>query len=235
MYSGPSKIAEAMAAIFTPPACREEVLGDLHERHSSSGHYRLDALRTVPIVIMSRIRRTSDPRVLLLQAFALYTSFLGAARLKDQLFLSEQWGLVRLAIPAAVAILGLILDDAYARPGRRPTLKLLQGPVLGLALALASQGAFRIGNPDWGVPSWIVLYGCAISLLVSSAVRMLFPPVADQLRGSRVPAGWLKESGGLAENPGTGIRATALPKRWLVTLGFILLLVLMIAYQVWKG
>src|SRR5437016_2809889 len=46
MCSGPSKAAEAIVAVFVPPACREEVLGDLHERYSSPRQYALDALRT---------------------------------------------------------------------------------------------------------------------------------------------------------------------------------------------
>jgi hypothetical protein len=50
MYPGPSKTAEAIVAVFVPPACREEVLGDLHERYSSAGQYGLDALRTIPLI-----------------------------------------------------------------------------------------------------------------------------------------------------------------------------------------
>jgi hypothetical protein len=250
MNSGPSKTAEAIVAVFVPPACREEVLGDLHERYSSSGQYGLDAVRTIPLVIISRIRRTADPQVLLMQAFALYASFLGAAWLKDRTFLSEQWGLLRLAIPAGMATLGLMLEDAYARPGRRSPLKLARGPVLGLGLALASQGMFRISNPDLALPTWITFYGCTLSLLLSSAVRMLFPPATDQLQGANVPADWLKQSSGSLGNAGTSTRVVkgvaaivavvivgtwmanhaALPKARIVTL----LLVLLIAYQVWK-
>jgi hypothetical protein len=250
MNSGPSKTAEAIVAVFVPPACREEVLGDLHERYSSSGQYGLDAVRTIPLVIISRIRRTADPQVLLMQAFALYVSFLGAAWLKDRTFLSEQRGLLRLAIPVGMATLGLILEDAYAKPGQRSPLKLARGPVLGLGLALASQGMFRISNPDLALPTWITFYGCALSLLLSSAVRMLFPPATDQLQGANVPADWLKRSSGSLGNAGTSARAvkgvaaivaaviagawmanhTALPKAQIVTL----LLVLLITYQVWK-
>ena len=250
MHFGPSKTAEAIVAVFVPPACREEVLGDLHERYSSSGQYGLDAVRTIPLVIISRIRRTADHQVLLMQAFALYASFLGAAWLKDRTFLSDQWGLLRLAIPAGMAMLGLILEDAYAKPGRRSPLKLARGPVLGLGLALASQGIFRISNPDLALPTWIMFYGCALSLLLSSAVRMLFPPVSEQLQGANVPADWLKQSSGSLGNAGTSTRAVkgvaaivaavivgtwmadraALPKARIVTQ----LLVLLIAYQVWK-
>ena len=61
MHAGPSKTAEAIVAVFVPPACREEVLGDLHERYRFPLQYGLDALRTVPLVIISKIRRTADP------------------------------------------------------------------------------------------------------------------------------------------------------------------------------
>jgi hypothetical protein len=249
MHTGPSKTAEAVAAVFIPPACREELLGDLHERYSSSRQYGLDAVRTIPLVIISRIRRTVDPQVLVMQAFALYASFLSAAWLRDRALLSEQWGLLRLVIPAGMAMLGLILEDAYAKPGRRSPLKLVRGPALGLALALASQGMFRISNPDLALPSWIAFYGSGLCLLLSSAIRMLFPPATDQ-RQANVRADWLKRSGGSfgnaeAASPAVTFCAAivavitvaawiaeraALPKGRFITL----MLVLMIAYQVWK-
>jgi len=222
MRSGPSKAAEAIVAIFVPPACREEVLGDLHERYTSTRQYGVEALRTVPLVIMSRIRRTADPQVLLMQAFAWYVSFLGAAWLRDRAFLNEQWGLLRLAIPGAVAMFGLILEDAYAKPGWRSPLCLARGPVLGLGLALASQGMLRIRNPDLAVPSWIVFYGCATSLLLSTAVRILFPPASAQLRGAHVPADWLKRSG----------ISRDVPTRRIVTWLLVLSVVVLIAFQV---
>ena len=102
MSSGPSKIAETIVGVFVPPACREEVLGDLYERYRSAGRYGLDAARTVPLVIASRIRRTANAQVLPMQAFALYEAFLGAAWFTNRAFLSERWGLPRLAIPTAI-------------------------------------------------------------------------------------------------------------------------------------
>ena len=250
MSSGPSKAAEAIIAIFAPPACREEVLGDLHERYSSPRQYYLDASRTVPLVIISRIRRTTDPQVLLIQAFVLFVAFLGAAWLRDGAFLREQWGLLRLAIPAGMAMLGLILEDTYANPGRRSALKLVRGPVVGLGLASVSQGIFWASNPELAVPRWIMLYACAMSLLLSSAVRMLFPPATNQLQGVNAPVLWLKQASGSTESPQGLIRIlkgvaaifvvmsigtwladrAALPKLQILTL----VLVLWIAYQVWK-
>ena len=228
MSSGPSKIAEATVAVFVPPACREEVLGDLHQRYRSPGQYALDATRTVPLVIMSRIRRTANRQVLLMQAFALYESFLAAAWFEDRAFLSEQWGLPRLAIPAAMALLGSILEDTYARPGRRSGLQLARGPVFGVIFAIASQGLLRIGNPDLALPIWVTYYGCAFSLVLSSAVRMLFPPPADRLQGINVPADWLKPSS-TSSSAGTG--TGGVPRTRLLTL---LLVVLLLVYVVWK-
>jgi hypothetical protein len=230
MDSGPSKAAEAIVAVFLPPACREEVLGDLHERYRSPRHYGLEALRTVPMVILSRIRRTADPQVILMQAFALYVSFLGAAWFKDAALLRSQWGLLRLAIPPGMGLLGLILEDTYANPGRRSPLSLVRGPVLGLAFALVSQAVFRTGNSDLAVPRWILFYGCATSLLLSSAVRMLFPPGMDQLQGGNAPALWLKQAGGAGENsPGIipGVKGVAAVVAAAITLMFI-------AYHLWK-
>jgi hypothetical protein len=199
MPSGPSRIAEALVAFFTPPACREEVLGDLHERYSSSAQYGWEALCTVPMVIASRIRRTADAQVLTMQAFALCLSFLGAAWFADRALIRQQWGLLRLAIPAAMALAGIVFEDAYASPGRRSPLKLVRGPVVGLGLALFSQAVFWSGHPDLAVPRWIAFNGCALSLLLSSAIRLSFPPPGDQLQGASAPAYWLKrgkESGG---------------------------------------
>lgn len=232
MCSGPSKAAEAIVAVFVPPACREEVLGDLHERYSSPRQYGLDALRTVPLVITSRIRRTADAQVLLIQAFALYMSFLGAAWFKDGALLREKWGLLRLAVPAAIAMLGLILDDAYADPGRRSPLKLIRGPVLGLGLALVSQGVFWAGNPDLAVPRGIMFYGCAMSLLLSSAVRLSFPPTTDQLQGANAPALWLKQAGGSGGNP-QGIIGVVKGVAGIVAAAAVVLFV-WTAYQIWK-
>jgi hypothetical protein len=250
MYSGPSKTVEAIVAVFVPPACREEVLGDLHERYRSPRQYTLDALRTVPLVIISRIRRTADPQILVMQAFVLYVSFLGAAWLRDRALLGEQWGLLRLAIPAAMMILGLILDDTYANPGRRSALNPARGPVLGLIFVLTSQEMFQISNPDLALPRWITFYGCAMSFLLSSAVRMWFPPVTDQLQGANAPAHWLKQAGGSSENPQGDIRVlkavfvivtVAIVGTWMFmraapprTQIVPILLVLLVAYQVWK-
>jgi hypothetical protein len=182
MNSGPSKLAEALAAAFTPPSCREEVIGDLHERYRSPRQYGLDVLRTVPLVVISRIRRTADPQLVVIQAFAVYVSFLGAAWITDRTFSGQEWRWSRLAIPAATTVLGLILEDAYANPGRRSPLQLVRGPAAGIGLALLLEGVFWLGNPDLGLPGWIALYGCSMGFVLTSAVRLLFQPATNHLQ-----------------------------------------------------
>jgi hypothetical protein len=222
MSSGPPKIAETMVALLIPPACREEIVGDLHQRFESPLQYAADAFHTVPLVVLSRMRRTADPQILLIQAFALYMSFLGAAWLADPSLLQRRWGLFRLAIPAAITLLGLLLDDIYANPATRSALHFARGPLLGILLAFASQEMLWLGKPDLTVPRSIVFYGCAMSLLLSSALRMLFPPVTSRLLGAHIPAFWLKRAGSRAAPQGI-LRALkylspamALAALWLV-------------------
>jgi hypothetical protein len=121
---GPSKLAERIVGFFLPPARREEVLGDLHERYRSPSKYAWDAITTVPLVIASGIQRTADAHLLLIQALVLYAILVGAAWLWDRELLQDTWGLVRLAVPPAILTLGSALQGAYARPEG----KLARGP-----------------------------------------------------------------------------------------------------------
>jgi hypothetical protein len=223
--SGPSTAAEALVARFVPPACSEEVVGDLHERYRSGWQYGFEALYTVPLVVISRIRRTADPQILLIQAFALAVSFLGAAWFRDGALLRSPWGLPRLAVPGAMALLGLVLEDAYAKPGRRTAAELVRGPVVGIGLAALSQAVLG-GRVD--LPRWVMLYGCGMSLLLCSAVRMLFPPGAGQVQGANAPpALWLKQAG-----QGGG-DWECWPR--LIHRGGLLLLAALAAIWIWRG
>jgi hypothetical protein len=217
---GPPRILETLAGFFIPPACREVVLGDLHERHilrlgtrgacRGLAQYLADVLSTVPLVILSRIRRTTDFQVLPMEAFVLYLSFWGAARFMDAAFLNDRLGLLRLAIPAATALLALMLEDAYAMPGRRWPMKAIRAPLFGLGMAFWSQAMLAVGNPELALPRWILWCGAATGLLLVAAVRMLFPPPADRPQGAtsnagqNSPAFWLQQASEPARlSPGT--------------------------------
>jgi hypothetical protein len=190
----PPRILETLIALFIPPASREVVLGDLHERYTGLAHYLADVLVTVPLVIVSRIRRTTDFQVLLMEACLLYLSFWGTARLAGAAFLSERFGLLRLAIPAATGLLALMLEDAYAMPGRRWPMKTVRAPLFGLGIAFLSQAVLPAGNPDLTLPRWIMWCGAGTGLLLVTAVRMLFPPLADRPQGATGPAFWLQQA-----------------------------------------
>ena len=176
MSTSPPKAAQAIVALLIPGACREEVLGDLQERSASRAQYFGDALSTVPLVILSRIRRTSDPQLLLMCAFVLYLSFYGAAWFRNPSLLYEPWALVYIAIPGAVALLAIGLEDAYARSGHRSPLRLIRGPLLGAVWTILCQCALWSSHSRLALPLWTVLYGSAMALLLTSGLRILFAP-----------------------------------------------------------
>ncbi|HEX3745665.1 MAG TPA: hypothetical protein VHW09_17105 [Bryobacteraceae bacterium] len=200
MPSGPARFAEAIVGFFVPPACREEVVGDLHERYRSPLQYVIEALFTVPLVIVSRIRRTADVQIVAMQGCALYMSFLGAAWLGGGAVFREPWSILRLALPGAMVLAGVILDDAYARPGVRLALQLARGPFIGNAIALACQAMLWGGHSAVAIPPPIAFSGCAMSLLFSSGIRLLFPPLREQPLGATAPAFWLKRGAVADEN-----------------------------------
>lgn len=178
---GPSQIMEAIIGFFIPPACREEVLGDLHERFQDRRRYILEALRTVPMVIWSRIRRTTEPGVLLLEAFALYLSFAGTAlAMGNGRFLTEQTGYLRLTLPVLMALVSLVLVDAYVRTERRPLL----GAITGFC-ATITQARLQATNLELAFPSFrMVLIASLAGMLLVTGLRLLFAPDNNRTTGA---------------------------------------------------
>ena len=184
MPPAPHRFIETLIGLLIPPVSREHVLGDLHERYRSTGQYIHDAIRTVPFVILSRIRRTTDPQLLLMEAFALYLSFVTTAWwLGPPSFLYEQWGLLRLAIPTAVTLLTLTLVDAYVDPSRRSVLKPAIQAAVGIGFAFLSQATLWIAGGDFALPWKIMLYGAGGSLILISALRFFFAAPEIRPRG----------------------------------------------------
>ncbi|HYK59541.1 MAG TPA: hypothetical protein VEV85_08935 [Bryobacteraceae bacterium] len=202
----PPRILERIATLLIPPACREEVLGDLQERCASSWGYFKDALFAIPCVIASRIRRIVDPPVLLLHAMVVYLSFLLAAWIADGALPAGEGELWRLVIPSCAVLAGIILAEVYAKPGAASRFQSLRGPLLGAGLAFVSRIA---------VPFRVVLYGAALSLILASTTNILFPPITLRPQGASVPTLWLKHS---AAKPSSF--------KWLVAALALLLLLL---------
>jgi hypothetical protein len=202
------------------------VVGDLHERYRSPLRYAADTLSTVPLVIFSRVRRTSDPRVVLTQFLALYLSFLQAAWMADGTLLRDSYGLLRLAAPTLVALLGLALHDAYSNLKPPSADGTVRGPLVGMGLALGSQAILWAEYSGLAVPRVTLAFGCVMGLLFSTGVRMLFPPVSSHPQGAGAPAFWLRLDGAPVVIP-------AALMRWLKGIASILaiLLFVLIAFQ----
>jgi hypothetical protein len=188
MESGPSKISEAMARCLVPPACREEVLGDMRERHQRLAPYLLEAAQVIPCVIYSRICRTTDAMVGLMEALSMYTTFVIAAWSLDRALLSDERGFVRLAIPTAICLVATILGDAYSNPQKRWPLKPIAAPTLGFAFASIVQCMLK----RWALPLPVFAWGSAVSLLLVATLRLIFPPVTDRPQAANIPAHWQK-------------------------------------------
>lgn len=186
MKARPPKVTETMLAVLIPAVCREHVLGDLHERFTSMRQYVVDGAHTVPYVILSRIRRVTDTRVLLMEASALYFSFMSAAwKLEGFAFLHEQRSFIRLAIPTVVALLALVAGDAYSDPGspKSPLRPVLEAMV-GVGFAFLSEVVLEAANARLALPRWVVLSGCTMAIVLVSALRIMFPRNANRPRGA---------------------------------------------------
>jgi hypothetical protein len=171
MAAGPSRKLESLVGLLIPPACREEVLGDLCERYRGPGQYVADGARVALFVNLSGIRRTTSAQLLLMEAMMLYLSFLTAAWFLDRRFLNDEWGLLRLAAAPAIALFVLRLNDAWAMPRKQSAFRSTLGVAAGVGVACLCQ----IG----ALPAGVDLLGAGISLLLVSAVRVLFLPGTD--------------------------------------------------------
>ena len=133
-----------------PPAAREAVAGDLWETYQSPHQYAVEALCTVPLVVLSQMRRNLNPLVLMLQGTMIFLGLGGAATL--------------IFLPL------LMLRDAY-QPVTRPTprncireaILLSSGAMILLLLIMSIHSPFPVRS---GVDSftWLSLFLAALFL-----------------------------------------------------------------------
>lgn len=173
------QLLEKVFGFLLPQACREHVLGDLHEKYKSPRRYLREAFAVLAPVIMSRIRRATDFQAFLMETFAVYLSFLAAAWwLGEKAFLYDHAGFVRLAIPTAVTAIILLLCNAYADPAKK--LSLIQ-PVLqsagAIAVAFLGQAVFFDTRASLAIPFGIMLGASYTSVVLVSTLRIIFPPI----------------------------------------------------------
>jgi hypothetical protein len=171
------RLVENLLYLLLPPDCREHVLGDLQERCTSTKSYLMDALSVLGPVIISRIRRTTDFQVFLMEALTIYVCLATAAwYLGEQSFLYSDAGFVRLVLPTSVAVIALLFCNAYSDLNRRSLNTAILQSAGSLSLATLGQALIFDAHADLAVPFRILLYGSFFSCLLISPLRILFPP-----------------------------------------------------------
>ena len=171
-------LIDAVVRTLIPSACREHVVGDLWERYTSPGSFVIDAIRTVPFIIASQIRRTSTIGLVSIEAFLFCIGFAVGAG-----------GLIRVIVPVVAALLGLVLRDAYKTGFSLSALQVLRDVTVRAGAVLASQGLVALLWP--GVPSPLpaVATGAGASGMVF-LLRLQNPGLGKQPRHAfaQVPA-----------------------------------------------
>ena len=176
MSPGPPKAIERFVAILIPPACREHVVGDLRERYTTTAYYIAESIVTIPFVVYSRIRRTTDSGVLLLEALALYISLFASAWAFDRPFLYGDYGLLLLSIPAVLTLIALMFIDAYASPGKHSPLKPILDAALAIGIGFLAEALLLTIDREWLLPRWTLVGGMGAGLVIIATLRLLFPP-----------------------------------------------------------
>jgi hypothetical protein len=173
METHPPKILEVIVGRLIPPACREYVLGDLCERYTSPRQYVMDAVRTVPRVIMSRIRRTAVPQILLAEVGVSYLSFLGAAlMLVGPPFLDGWPAGLRLSLPVLTAVAVLVTRDAYAHAETRSPHDVVLDVIIVVVGTGLSQTILAAVMPWLALPRGVIIQGSLVSAFALALVRV---------------------------------------------------------------
>ena len=165
MTSRPPAAIESVVALFVPPLAREHVLGDLAERYTSRGQYVRDALRTVPAVVTSQIRRTSFFPLWPMIGLGLTIAFGRGA---------EAWW-PRAVIASVLTLLAFMFRDAYRVPDlEHPRRKGLADIAIVAGIVLASETVVGLWHPEWVITSE-GLRGGALALAVLYLLRLQNP------------------------------------------------------------
>ena len=177
MMAHPPEVAEDLVGWFLPPACREEVLGDLWESWKNPVQYAISALAVVPRVIFSQIRRNTDAWIFLLTTCGICYSV--AAGVVDLSLESDPNALLRLAIPAVPAVLILLIRNGFASLEDRRRRAITLDITIAMGVAALTQlillAAFR---SDLMLARWCPSGGTVLAWLFVILLRAIFPPGA---------------------------------------------------------
>jgi hypothetical protein len=177
MMTQPPELAENLVGWFLPPACREEVLGDLCESYENVLQYVRDAATVIPRVVLSQIRRNTGAWSFLLTACGVcYSVAAGVVQLSLD---GNPSALLRVAIPVIPAVLILLIRNGFAalEDRRRRAITLDIVVAMGLA-ALTQLILFAASRPDLMLHRWWPSGGTALTWLFIIVLRAIFPPEA---------------------------------------------------------
>src|SRR5688572_32627713 len=162
METGPRPLIERLVGALIPPPSREHGLGDLCQRYRSDWQYVLDACRVVPHVLWSQIRRTSSPTLLATEFVLVYLAFASAA-FSVTGFFAEPLALYQLVVPAILALVTLVLRDAYAGPQRSST-EVSADAILAIATVIAAEQLLSVARSGLALPRVVIIGGSVASL-----------------------------------------------------------------------
>ena len=170
MHSRPPAVIENMVRLLVPPASREHVMGDLSERYRSPRQYLMDAFQSLPLIIASQVRRTSNPGRLGVVAVTLF----GLLNAKAH----HSWLVA--ALPTLLATAALILRDAYRTPSPTPFTatksRLAAVDVAAAAGCMLLWQAFAaLFAPQWLLPTRALSVGLPIFCVLLFFVRLQAP------------------------------------------------------------
>jgi hypothetical protein len=161
----PEVIAKIVRALV-PPASREHVLGDLHERYESPRRYLMDALQTLPFVIASRVRRTTHPLgLLIVGAFLWWVIFWGNRQ--------ESW--LAATIPTLITLVALALRDAYREAAPKWPYAIAVDMAIAAAGVLLSQLILAVTIPALMLTRDTLLVGFPLGYAILYFVRLQSP------------------------------------------------------------
>jgi hypothetical protein len=163
MEARPPALIEAAVRLLVPHAAREHVLGDLSERYASPLKYTVDALRTIPFVLVSQIRRTSPLGSVVIQVFLLSVG-LGVG----------SGPVLRGPLALLAGLLGLVLRDAYKQCVSMSARQVVVDLAVGAGCIVLAQGVLAATQPELLLPP-PALIGGAVSFGILFLLRLQNP------------------------------------------------------------
>jgi hypothetical protein len=173
MEARPHPLAERLVAGLLPPACREHVLGDLHERYVSTGQYVRDAILTVPFAVWGQVRRTTSAMSAVAQAGAVYVAFLAASAGVGLGPVEPGLASAGAGLAALSALVVVALRDAWAGRGAQPTTRLVLDAVLGMTAAAVVHAILQTFDARVAFAPAAVSFACATGLPLLGGVRVI--------------------------------------------------------------